>query len=172
MANQFVGQIAVVGFNFAPYQWATCDGQLMPISQNTALFSLLGTQFGGDGRITYALPNFQGRMPVGQGQLAGGGIYDMGQEAGTETVTLLSSEMPSHNHKFLTDVDTGANSNSPGQAALSSGVSLYTTATSPVAQMNASMVSPAGNSQPHNNMMPFLGLYFIIALQGIYPARS
>jgi len=172
MANPFVGQILVVGFNFAPHGYAVCDGQLLPISQNTALFSLLGTYYGGDGKSTFALPNLQGSLPVGQGTSTTGTTYDLGETGGTQTVTLLTSEMPSHTHSFLTDIDSGVNASSPSQSALSAGVSLYTPTNSPAAQMNQTMVTVAGGNQPHNNMMPYLCLNFVIALQGVFPARS
>ena len=171
MANPFVGQILVVGFNFAPKGWASCDGQLLPISQNTALFSLLGTMYGGDGRSNFALPNLSGSMAIGQGTSTTGRQYDVGEVGGSQTVTLLTSELPLHPHSFRADVDSGVTTNSPANAAVSSGVSLYTTATSPLVQMNPNMVGVTGGSEPHNNMMPFLGLYFVIAMQGVFPAR-
>jgi microcystin-dependent protein len=175
MANPFVAEIRIFAGNFAPTGWAQCNGQLLPISQNTALFSLLGTFYGGDGKSTFALPNLQGAAPLQTGQGPGLSLYDLGQTSGEPTVTLLQTELPVHSHSLRAFVGRGANAHTPSPAvtlASSSGNFAYTpTATNPAA-LDFTAVAPAGSSLPHNNMMPSLGLTFIIALQGVFPARS
>lgn len=176
MADQFIGEIRIFGFNFAPTGWAMCNGQLMPIAQNTALFSLLGTQYGGDGKSTYALPNLQGSAPLDQGQ--GPGLTDrlMGETGGQENVTLISSEMPSHNHT-VSCLGSGAGLQGSPQNNVWSGAAgrtppaLYSNA-GPNSAMNALDTTPVGSNLPHNNMPPYLVLNFCIALQGIFPARG
>jgi microcystin-dependent protein len=172
MSSVFIGSLMLVPYNFAPLNYALCQGQTLPISQNTALFSLLGTTFGGDGKSTFALPNLQGNLAVGAGQAAGLSNYTLGQTGGSPTVTLNPTQVPPHTHAFLA-ADRPANSASPTGGALARPATdlLYTTATTPAVGMNASMVQPAGSGQPHNNVMPSLGLNWIIALQGIYPTR-
>jgi microcystin-dependent protein len=172
MANPFLAEIRVFPFNFPPKGWAFCDGQLMPISQNTALFSLLGTTYGGDGKSNFALPNMQGNIPLHPGQGPGLSLYDLGQTGGSDTVTLLDSEMPSHNHGLISDGSDTADSLSPANAALVELVTIYSTATTPIVQLSPSALAPAGGSQPHNNLMPYLTLNFCIALQGVFPPRS
>ena len=175
MTDPFLAEIRIFSGNFAPTGWALCSGQLMPISQNTALFSLLGTTYGGDGRSTFALPNLQGAAPMQQGQGAGLSQRYLGESGGEQSVTLLQSEMPMHNHRAM-GYDGGGNSNSPsnavwGQAAVGrQATNLYSTAT-PNTMMGARTTQIAGGTQPHNNMQPYLGLAFIIALQGIFPQR-
>src|ERR1700739_1380711 len=160
MSDQFVAEIRIFTGNFAPKGWAFCDGQLLPISQNTALFSLLGTTYGGDGRSNFALPNLQGCAPMMPGQGPGLSLHDLGEVGGSATVTLLESEMPAHTHDPpQAFAGRGANAHTP-RSQMTSGV------------MNLGAVSTAGGGQPHNNMMPSLGLTFIIALQGIFPPRS
>ena len=163
----------LVPYNFAPFGYAFCNGQLMSISQNTALFSLLGTQFGGDGRTTFGLPNLQGSIAIGQGQGPGLQAYGMGDVGGEPTVTLTGSTIPQHNHSVLAG-KVAANLNAPkGNAvALSNNPQIYSTTATPLAPMNAASISPFGSNQPHNNMMPYQGLQWIIALQGIFPPRS
>ena len=180
MSDQFVGEIRMAGFNFAPQGWALCDGQLMPISQNTALFSLLGTTYGGDGKSTFALPDLQGMAPMQPGQGPGLSLRDLGETGGEQTVTLLQTEMPSHSHSFTGATNRGNTTTAtndypatgaagpPNQAIRGF---LYSS-NAPNAQMNPFSLSITGGNQPHNNMMPFLGLTFIIALQGVFPARS
>lgn len=177
MSDQFVAEIRIFGFNFAPTGWALCDGQIMPISQNTALFSLLGTSYGGDGKSTFALPNLQGSAPLQQGQGAGLSLYDLGEYGGESSVTLLTSEIPLHNH--LPGCLNGAgNITTPaGNVWASAKVGKQaenrysaTPGTSPT--MSGTMISTAGGNIPHNNMPPYLVLNFCIALQGIFPARS
>jgi len=176
MSNPFLAEIRIFTAGFAPKGWAQCDGQLMPISQNTALFSLLGTTYGGDGKSNFALPNLQGSAPMQAGQGPGLTLRDLGETAGEQTVTLLQTEMPAHSHGALGA--TGSTSASPVGNAWASGGKLgggnvYTPSVpANNVQMNPFALSIAGGSQPHNNMQPFLGLNFIIALQGVFPARS
>lgn len=175
MSNPFLAEVRIFTAGFAPKGWAQCDGQLMPISQNTALFSLLGTTYGGDGRTTFALPNLQGSAPMQSGQGPGLSLRDLGQVGGEQTVTLLQTEIPAHSHSVQAATTGGLPS--PHGNAWASGLrghpGPYATSnpTSNV-QMNAFGTSIAGGNQPHNNMPPFLGLTFIIALQGVFPARS
>jgi len=171
--DPFVAEIRIFPFNFAPKGWAWCDGQILPLSQNTALFSLLGTTYGGDGKSNFALPNLQGRSPMHPGQGPGLSLHDLGEEGGVETVSLLESEIPSHSHGLRADVldiaDTNAVS-SNASFAISSGGTLYQATSNATASGNA--ISPAGGDQPHNNMQPYLTFYFNIALQGVYPPRT
>lgn len=172
MAEPYVGEIKMVGFNFAPRGYATCDGQILPISQNTALFSILGTQYGGNGTSNFALPNFQGSAPMFWGQGPGLTPRVIGETSGTQTVTLLSTEMPIHNHGVSGSGTSGA-LNSPANATFASAgrgkPAFYTTFTTPVAMQP---VFPAGGNQPHENMQPYLTVLFIIAMQGAFPPRS
>jgi microcystin-dependent protein len=173
MSDPFVAEVRIVGFNFAPKGWAFCNGQLLPISQNTALFSLLGTTYGGDGRSTFGLPNFQGSVGIQEGQGNGLNYYSLGEIGGSSSVTLLQSEIPSHTHNVLTALDPGDTNVMTGNAiSRSSGASVYSNAASPVVTMNQMMVGVSGGSQPHNNMQPYLTLNYIIAMQGIFPPRS
>lgn len=175
MSSPFVAEIRIVGFNFAPVGWAFCDGQLMAISQNTALFSLLGTTYGGDGKATFALPNLQGSIPIGAGQGVGLSQYFLGESGGTDYVTLLDTEMPAHAHNVLGDTSqldatqVSPANNVPGAPT---GKTIYSTAANPAANMSPYMASIAGSSLPHNNLMPYLTLYYCIALQGVYPPRT
>lgn len=169
--DPFVGEIQIFAGNFAPRGWAFCNGQLLPISQNTALFSLLGTNYGGDGRSTFALPNLQGVVPIQWGQGAGLSDYVIGETGGQDTVTLLTSEIPSHTHQLKGTTDTG-NTNSPSGNVLgenAGGVNNYSDSTN--SSMNALTANTAGSSLPHNNMQPYLTLNYIIALQGVFPPR-
>jgi len=173
MSSPFVGQLSCVGFNFPPSGWAFADGQLLPLSQNTALFSLLGTYYGGDGRSTFALPNLQGAVPLSFGQLLGGSYYDIGQSSGSDTVTLLQSETPPHSHTFSAKstlpIPTVPTGNSLADAESGN---IYSASTTPLSQLSGNAVSTFGSSQPHNNLMPYLTLNWIIALQGVYPPRT
>ena len=177
MSDQFVSEIRMFAGNFAPAGWALCNGQLMAISQNTALFSLLGTTFGGDGRSTFGLPNLQGCAPMFFGQGPGLSLRVEGESGGEPTVTLLTTEMPAHNHqwKFTPTGRFGGSSNSPAGNSLSNGAatdSAYAPPGGSTSPMSAQGVSVTGGGQPHNNWMPYQCLTFIIALQGIFPARS
>lgn len=172
MADPFVAEIRIVTFNFPPLGWAFCNGQILPLSQNTALFSLLGTMYGGNGQSTFALPNLQGRAAIHHGQ--GQGLSDrfIGEEGGSEFVTLLESEIPFHNHNLMAANQPGdVNLPTGNTLARSSNVSAYGTTASTV-QMKPNALTPAGGSLPHNNMQPYLTLNFVIALQGIYPPRN
>ena len=171
MADPFVAEIRIFPFNFAPKGWAWCDGQLLPLSQNTALFSLLGTTYGGNGKSNFALPNMQGSAPMHPGQGPGLSLHDLGESGGSETVTLLLSEMPAHSHAFnFSNVDS--NSQSPSNQLLAGGVGVGQYATpGAIVQLNPAVIGPAGGDLPHNNMQPFLTFYFNIALQGVFPAR-
>jgi microcystin-dependent protein len=173
MADPFVAEIRIFPFNFAPKGWAFCNGQLMPISQNTALFSLLGTTYGGDGKSTFALPNMQGNVPMHPDQGAGLSLHFLGETGGSEFVTLLQSEIPFHTHGVRANTLDLADTNvpSPNAAfALSSGGTLYQGSAN--ATMSPNAVSVAGGSLPHNNMQPYLTLSFCIAMQGVFPPRS
>ena len=175
MSDQFVAEIRIFPFNFAPVGWAFCDGQLMPISQNTALFSLLGTFYGGDGKSTFALPDMQGNAPISQGQ--GPGLNDrfLGESGGETFVTLLTSEMPAHNHGFQGFSAAGglsAPTNNVFGAVAFGRPAAYAPSGPANVQMSPSALAPAGGGLPHNNMPPYLCISFIIALQGIFPFRS
>ncbi|HEY3484368.1 MAG TPA: tail fiber protein [Ilumatobacteraceae bacterium] len=171
MSDQYIGEIRMFAGNFAPTGWALCNGQLLPISQNTALFSLLGTSYGGDGKSTFALPNLQDSSPMHQGQ--GPGLTDrfVGETAGSSSVTLIESEIPSHSHT-VSGSSNDTNAQSPANAApgASEGTPLYRGDQNTAMHPNALAV--AGGSQPHNNRQPFLTVTFIIALGGIFPPRS
>jgi microcystin-dependent protein len=181
MSEPFMSEIKIISFNFAPKGWAFCNGQLLPINQNQALFSLLGTTYGGDGRVTFGLPDLRGRIPVGAGQ----GI-SLGERGGEYAHTLLISEMPTHNHLLMADAATAgsSNTNTPdvtkvlGQSAGTGGsppapfgVNMYSTA-SPNVALAPQSISNNGGSQPHENEQPFLTLNFCIALQGIFPSQN
>jgi microcystin-dependent protein len=176
MSDPFVAEIRIFPFNFAPKGWAFCNGQLMPISQNTALFSLLGTTYGGDGKSTFALPNLQGSTPMQQGQGPGLSQRFLGEQAGEENVTLLVTEMPAHTHTAMAASNSGSPLPSPVGNAWSSGLktgpSLYAPSSGNDVAMSPVAVSISGGSLPHNNMMPYLTLNFCIALQGIFPPRT
>lgn len=174
MSDQFVAEIRIFPSNFAPKGWATCDGQLMPISQNTALFSLLGTTYGGDGRSTFALPDMQGNVPMQPGQGQGLALYDLGQFGGSDTVALLESEMPMHNHNIRAVTDPAElQIPTPDRAiARSSNANAYKNTTANIVPMAMNMLAPAGGGLPHNNRMPYLTLTFCIALEGFFPPRG
>lgn len=172
MADPFVAEIRIFPFNFAPKGWAWCDGQLMPLSQNTALFSLLGTTYGGDGKSNFALPDMQGNAPMHPGQGPGLSLHDLGETGGSETVTLLESEIPLHSHALTASQGDGLERFPSGQRfATGIGISMFQTPGALV-QLNPNAVTPAGGDQPHNNMMPYLTFYFNIALQGVFPPRT
>jgi microcystin-dependent protein len=171
MATPFIGQITMFGGNFAPFGYAFCNGQLLSIAQNTALFALIGTTYGGDGQTTFGLPDLRGRVPVHQGQGPGLQSYVIGQNGGTETVTLITSQVPAHSHTLAANSNPG-DSSSPANSFFAAVSSSIYSSSAPNAQMNAAAVGLAGGSQPHDNMLPFLVINFIIALQGIFPSRN
>ncbi|MCC8936378.1 hypothetical protein CI1B_20020 [Bradyrhizobium ivorense] len=173
MADPFVAEIRIFPFNFAPTGWAWCDGQLLPISQNTALFSLLGTTYGGNGKSNFALPDLQGRAPMHPGQGPGLSLHDLGETGGSDTVTLLESEIPSHSHQFKAYGSDPSDHFNPSGASLarSNGGNAWGAASSLVS-LAPQAISPAGGNQPHNNMQPYLTFYFNIALQGVFPPRG
>lgn len=175
MSDPFVAEIRIFAGNFAPTGWALCAGQLLPISQNTALFSLLGTYYGGDGKTTFALPNLQDSVPICQGQSTTGTQYFLGEQSGVPYITLLQTELPIHNHLVKAYTGDPADSRQPSPTVTlgtPSPGNFYNATLAPQTTMAPQALAPAGGSQPHNNMMPFLVLTFIIALQGIYPPRS
>lgn len=168
MSEPFLSEIKIVSFSFAPKGWALCNGQILPINQNQALFSLLGTTYGGDGRVNFALPNLRGQVPIHMGN-----GHTLGEAAGAPAVTLSIQQLPQHQH-FLQASSATANSDTPASNALLGGSApndLYTGPTS-LSALITGTVTNVGGSQPHNNMMPYLVLNFIIALQGIFPSRN
>jgi microcystin-dependent protein len=174
MSDPFVAEIRIFPFNFAPKGWAFCDGQLLPISQNTALFSLLGTTYGGDGKSTFALPDMQGSTPMQPGQGQGLSLRDLGEMSGVESITLLGTEMPVHTHTLRAVVDPGDIS-LPQQGAVlavTTGATGYVSGSPQLTPMAFQGLPPAGGSLPHNNMQPYLTLNFCIALQGVFPPRT
>jgi microcystin-dependent protein len=171
MATPFIGTITMFGGNFAPRNYAFCHGQLISISQNTALFALLGTTYGGDGQTTFALPDLRGRAPIHQGSLAGGGNYVIGQVQGTESVTLTASQMPAHTHVLSANSGPGSGVG-PSGAVWARSTATQNYAATGSTPMNAAAVTSSGGNQPHPNMQPFLAINFIIALFGIFPSRN
>jgi microcystin-dependent protein len=169
MADPFVAEIRIFAFNFPPRGWAWCDGQLLPLSQNTALFSLLGTTYGGNGKSNFALPDLQGRAPMHPGQGLGLSLHDLGETGGSETVTLLESEIPSHRHTVNSVNDSGLN-NDPANSFVGR-ASIYNATLNSVT-MSPNSLAPSGGDLPHNNMMPYLTFYFCIAMQGVFPPRT
>ncbi|MFL6520929.1 MAG: phage tail protein [Chthoniobacterales bacterium] len=174
MADPFVAEIRIFPFGFAPKGWAFCDGQILPISQNTALFSLLGTTYGGDGKSTFALPNMQGNAPMHPGQGPGLSLHDLGETGGSQTVTLLESEIPSHSHSLNAVGGFNGTNNDPTNQVPAKGDAglLPYTPSGQSLNMAFQAIAPAGGDQPHNNMMPYLTLSFCIALQGVFPPRG
>jgi microcystin-dependent protein len=171
MSDQFVAEIRIFPFNFAPTGWAFCDGQLLPLSQNTALFSLLGTTYGGDGKSTFALPNLQGAVPMQPGHGQGLSLRDLGEMSGVESVTLLTSEIPVHTHQLRSSLDDADLAiPQPTRSLAKSSANMYSVANG-TKQMAPQGLAIAGGGLPHNNMQPYLTLNFCIALQGIFPQR-
>ena len=180
MSDQYVAEIRIFPFNFAPIGWQICAGQILPISQYSALFSLLGTNFGGNGTSNFGLPNLQGNVPVDQGQGSGLSPYAVGQSGGNPTVTVLDAQNPIHNH-LVNASTTNGNTPDPSNAVYAKGsfgsrgsegaINLYTT-TTPGVTLKPTALNQVGSNQPHNNMMPYLVLNFCIALQGIFPPRG
>jgi microcystin-dependent protein len=170
VAEPFLAEIRIFGFNFAPTGWALCNGQLLPISQNTALFSLIGTYYGGDGRSNFALPNLQGQSPMGTGQGPGLTIRDLGETGGEENVTLIESEMPSHGHALLGS-NTAGDTPVPADAVLARATGLYQSDGGNNLVQLGPPLPGAGGNLPHNNRQPYLVVNFCIAMAGIFPAR-
>jgi len=175
MMDPFIGEIRMVGFNFAPYGWAFCNGQILPIVQNTALFSLLGTTYGGDGKTTFGLPNLQGRAPMHWGNGSGLTPRGLGESGGCPSVSLQVTQLPQHNHTPQ-GIDAGGQTSPEGHVwgTVASGrdrLSIYQSGP-PNVPMNALALGSSGNSLPHNNMQPYLAVNFVIAMSGIYPPRS
>jgi microcystin-dependent protein len=167
MTEPFLGEIMITSFNFAPKGWALANGQLLPINQNQALFSLFGTTYGGDGRVNFALPDLRGRAPIHMGN-----GYSIGERAGSESVTVTNSEMPAHNH-FVMAVAGAPTANTPSNNSFSNAApgELYTNAAGSTTA-NPGTISAVGGTQPHNNMQPTLTLCFCVALQGIFPSQN
>jgi len=173
--DPFVAEIRIFPFNFAPKGWAFCDGQILPLSQNTALFSLLGTTYGGDGKSNFALPNMQGNAPMHPGQGPGLSLHDLGETGGSDTVSLLESEIPSHSHALMASSTNSSKPNPIGNALarIGSGATPYVApAGAPIVNFADNALAPAGGDQPHNNLQPYLTLNLCIALQGVYPPRT
>lgn len=170
--NAFVGEIRMVGFNFAPKNWALCEGQLLPIASNTALFSILGTTYGGDGKTTFALPDLRGRAPMHHGQGPGLSLIDLGQKDGESITTLIVNQLPSHTHTVNAVSNEGNQSVPTGNLFANTKVldKEYSNA-SPNTTMNPQMIQPAGGSQPFNNMQPYNTVNYVICLYGIFPPR-
>ena len=165
--NPYVGQLLCVGFNFAPQGWALCNGALLPIAENEALFNLIGTTYGGDGQTTFGLPDLRGRIPLHMG-----GNYVTGVLGGVESVTVTTAQMPLHTHAWMTSAGAGT-LNDPSNAVPASGQLLYKSNPTPNSNLSpAASTSSGGGGQPHDNMQPFLVLNWIISLYGIYPSQS
>ncbi|MEO8503273.1 MAG: tail fiber protein [Acidobacteriota bacterium] len=171
--DPFVAEIRIFPFNFPPKGWAFCDGQLLPLSQNTALFSLLGTTYGGDGKSNFALPDVQGNAPMHPGQGPGLSLHDLGETGGSDTVSLLESEIPSHAHQLRANSDSADQPvpSATRSLARSTGGFAWNPTFTPT-PFGDSALAPAGGDQPHNNLQPYLTLNFCIALQGVYPPRT
>jgi microcystin-dependent protein len=174
VADPFVAEIRIFPFNFPPKGWAWCDGQLLPLSQNTALFSLLGTTYGGDGKSTFALPNLRGSVPMHPGQGPGLSLHDLGESGGSETVTLLESEIPAHSHAMQANAfpaNQQAPSSNRALAQSTGGVAYKPPGGATTTSLSPESLAPSGGDQPHNNLQPYLTMYFNIALQGVVPPR-
>ena len=172
MSEPFLAEIRMFAGNFAPQGWAFCNGQIMSIAQNTALFSLVGTTYGGDGQTTFALPNLQSRVPIHWGQGPGLSNYVWGEQIGTETVTLLSTQMPSHNHSLAATTVAGGTATPSTGTVLANSHTTNIYGANPNTTLSPQAISQAGGNQPHNNIQPVLAVSFIIALEGIYPSRG
>lgn len=172
MSTPFLGEIRMFAGNFAINGWAYCNGSQMAISQNDALFALIGTTYGGDGQTTFNLPDLRGRLPIHQGQLAGGGTYVIGQPLGTETVTLTTAQLPAHNHQISADSNNGTSPNPSGNIVAGTSLAPFAQGVPTDQTLSGQTLGVAGGNQPHNNMMPYLCVTFIISLFGIFPSRN
>jgi len=170
MSQPYIGQLLLVGFNFPPLDWATCDGALQSIAQNSTLFQLIGTTYGGDGQSTYALPDLRGRIPIHQGS-NGVSTYVIGEMGGVENVTVTLNQFPTHTH-LLQGSSADASSSLPGNNVLGGGVSAYSSLAPNVAMNNATIGSSGGGSQPHSNLQPYVVLNWVIALYGVFPSQN
>lgn len=170
MADPYIGEIRMFAGNYAPNGWLFCEGQLLPISENDALFNLIGTTYGGDGQETFALPDLRGRIPIYQG-ISSGQSFTLGEMGGTEWVTLTSTEIPSHTHTIACDPNNGSSVNPQSNAVAGSALNPYNVAGTDI-QMGNQMIGSGGGSQPHENMMPYLCVNFIISLFGIFPSQT
>lgn len=170
--DPFIAEIRIFAGNFAPNGWAFCNGQLLPISQNPALFSILGTIYGGDGKSVFALPNLQGVAPMQCGQGPGLSNYDIGETGGETSVTLIESQIPVHTHPVRANSNSGDQTSPQNNDWAASSNPMYSASAGSSPAMNPAAFSPAGGNQPHNNMPPYLVLNFIIAMQGVFPPRS
>ena len=170
MSQPFVGEVRLVGFNFAPVGWSICNGDLISISENSTLFQLIGTTYGGNGQSTFALPNLQSRVAVHQGTSSQGNSYVIGLTGGDETVTLSLSQYPAHTHSLMASANK-ADSNTPAGNTVGNGLIAYSVL-APDTAMNTSAVGPSGGNLPHNNLQPFLALNWIISLFGVFPSRG
>jgi microcystin-dependent protein len=171
MGQPFIGEIRMFAGTFNPAGWEFCNGQLVPISENETLFTLIGTIYGGDGESTFALPNLQSRVPVHQGQGPGLNNYTLGEMAGVEAVTLATAQTPVHTHAFVAST-AGGNDNNPGNDVIADGPALAFIEANPNAALAPGSVAPVGGSQPHENRMPVLAINYIISMFGIFPNRS
>lgn len=173
MADPYMGQIQAFGFNFAPRGWALCEGQLLVIAQHTALFSLLGTTYGGDGRTTFALPNLKGRVPIHKGRGPGLSLYTLGEKVGVETVTLTEAQIPAHNHRVFGSLEAPTSNNPENTLPATPEVPIYQTV-GPTSNefMSTSMLKVTGGGQAHNNLQPYQVLLWCINLTGQYPSRA
>ncbi|HQU84919.1 MAG TPA: tail fiber protein [Pyrinomonadaceae bacterium] len=172
MSDPFIGEIRMFGGNFAPLNWALCNGAAQSIAQNDALYALIGTTYGGDGINTFNLPDLQGRLPIHQGTLAGGSTYVIGQQLGTETVTLTNAQMPAHSHPISANSNNGSSPNPSGNFVAGTTLAPYAQSVPTDQTLNAQTIGVAGGSQPHTNLMPYLCVTFIISLFGIFPQRN
>jgi microcystin-dependent protein len=172
LGQPYIGEIRMFGGNFPPNGWMFCDGALLPISENDALFQLIGTTYGGDGQETFALPNLQSRIPMHAGTGSSGTTYQLGESGGVESVTLTTQQIPSHSHALMASTATGTQKAPAGEVLASGSTVLIYRATAPTQPMAAQSINSTGGSQPHDNMVPFLCINFIISLFGIYPQQN
>lgn len=171
MSDQYVGEVRLVGFNFAPIDWQICNGQLLAISENETLYTLIGTYYGGDGTTTFGLPNLQGSIPIHQGTNSFGTTYVLGQTGGAENVTIGTNQYPNHTHSLMAS-NNNTGSNTATGNVVNSGLTAYTAAAPNSAMLAAQVGTNGGGNQPHDNLQPYLALNWIIALYGVYPSQN